>query len=1070
MTHNPGIRIRILGDVMIVDGDRVYGAGPAKQSAVLAVLAMNVNRSVPVETLIERVWNRDASQAARASLYANVARLRKTLEPLGDIRIDRGDGNGYRLGAPADQVDLWCARNLSARARSAAEDVDLGEAAQLWRRVVNLYGDRPLGNISGSWADTVRARLRQERGNALEELFAVELARGRHRETLDEIAAAVAVDPLMENLVAQLMHALYLSGRKSEALTLYTTTSDRLGDELGIEPRQALRDMVSRIRSEDPGLEPRTPTVTGPGAGVPVSAEDLVPRQLPRAPGGFVGRVDASERIDRAVDNGHRVVLVTGMAGVGKTLLSLRWARSVADRHDDGQLFVDLLGSSDEAPRDVGEVLSGFLRALGVPGGDVPADLTERVALYRRLTTGKRLLVVLDNVADVDQLTPLLPGEGAQVIATSRKRLPGFDAEQVVSLDVLSHNESVELLSESLSPTLLDHDGEATRRLIELCGALPLALRIAAANLSEWPGITVADYVDELAAGDRFTTLAVPGDAEAAVLPAFDRSYRALGEPARLVFRALAVTPGQSVPPEAVMAMTGLDKDTVTEPADTVETAHLARRTDTGAWVMHDLLKEYARQLGTDEENATFRARLFAWYNRTARAAAEAVSPGAMMLPTDVADVPVPRFDDGVDAMSWFTAEEINLVAVTVAAADADAPEAWLLPDALRLYWARTSDFVSWERTAQAGLAAATRQDVPIAVAAMRYLLSMRARMAVDYTVGEEHLLAGLPAAQRAGDAVMTVNIYMGLADTANYHGDAAAAVDYCLRAMGAVDDLPLRQDTVVSVLLAIGYRQLGALEEAEAGLRRIVDHLRVAAPQKLVPALTMLGEVLTDLGRFTEAEQAVDEAHETVVAGTLPIERIRCMAEKSRLRLMQGDVEGAQRYARLAMTLSDESDSPMYRFTAVVACARAEPDPERAIARARSIVDSDERPDHLQHRIDARLIIASSHLRLGLDREALELAEQVAQTTRERNFRIHYAQALDLAAAALLKLGENDRAAAGARSALTLHRTTGYRWGEAMSHHLLAQATGDDEHRRLATSIADDIGGVIEPWAEISA
>ncbi|MFD0560564.1 DNA-binding SARP family transcriptional activator [Stackebrandtia endophytica] len=1067
MTHFPGIRISILGDVVVVRDGQSRNAGPAKQAAVLAALAVNVNEHILPETLIDRVWGADAADSARGNLYTHITRLRQLLEPL-DITIDRGGDGGYRLRADPSHIDLSHSRSLTARARRQTEARNLTTAAQLWREAVGLYRGRPLGNITGVWADAARIRLRQERISLQEGLFAVELARGNHELTLMEIAEAVDAEPLRETLVAQLMHALYLCGRTDEAKARYDRTRDRFSDELGIVPNTALREMLHRITAEDPTLEPASrPTFAAPGGStVDVTAvEKPVPRQLPRAPAGFVGRAGDIERL-AAAERGGNISLITGMAGIGKTALALRWARSVADRYPDGQLFTDLRGASEEPPREPGEVIAGFLRALGVEGADIPADPVDRAELYRANAAGRRLLIVLDNAEDADQVRPLLPGDGhAHVLITSRHRLTDLtEGPQSIGVDVLSHNESIDLLTRQLGPDRLIAEPAAATRLVELCGRLPLALRIAAANLSEWPEFGIADYLADLSGEDRFAALSVPGDARGAVWPAFERSYRQLDEPSAQLFRAAGNVPGPTVSTDALAAMVDRPVEEVADLLEHLEAAHLVASVGPAVHGLHDLLKEFARQLASPPEARKLRGRLFTWYNQAARAAAEALSPGATQLPTPPPVGPVAVFADGAAAMDWFAAEQLNVTAITAAAAEVDDPVAWLLPDALRLYYARAIDFDAWHQTAQWGLEAAERTGTSRAIAAMHYLLSMRTRMGGDYVAGAEHLELALKAAREGNDVDMTINIHIGLSDVAAFHGDIRLGMSHCRQVVEHLDRLTLRQRTVVMTMLGMGHHDLGELQEARDCLEPLVAELRVVSREKLVPAIAHLGHAQFQLGMLDEAADTFVEALAVTREGTMSQEIVVRHLEIGMVHYERGDLVAAGREVESAREAAVRTATVLYEPRIRLMESMLEPDPVIALEHARAALNITGAGGH---RIpeSARIGIAEALIRQGRHREALAEATTTADHAEERHLRIFQAQALNLAARAHLGLSEPTRATEVARRALALHRSTGCRVGEARSLRLLAKATGEAEHATAAEHILAETGAIADPW-----
>jgi transcriptional regulator with XRE-family HTH domain len=326
-----------------------------------------------------------------------------------------------------------------------------------------------------------------------------------------------------------------------------------------------LADALGLTEQERAGL---TTAIEGTGAVAPMPAVGGVGCQLPMDVAGFTGRADSLTRLDQLLTAGAAtaatvvISAIGGTAGVGKTALAIHWAHQVRAHFPDGQLYVNLRGYAPTAPMRPVEALAHFLHALGVAAEQVPVELEEAAALYRTLLADKRVLVVLDNARDAEQVRPLLPGsKGCLVVVTSRDRLAGLVATHGahrLGLDVLAPEEAVMLLARSLGEERVAAEPEATAAVAEACGFLPLALRIAAANLLDQPQHSIADYAGRLHAGNRLAELAVDGDPQAAVGVAFDASYTTLDPQARRLFRLLGLVPGPAVTAPAAAALTGM--------------------------------------------------------------------------------------------------------------------------------------------------------------------------------------------------------------------------------------------------------------------------------------------------------------------------------------------------------------------------------------------------------------------------------------------------------------------------------------------------------------------------------
>ncbi|MEU4623363.1 ATP-binding protein [Actinoplanes sp. NPDC023801] len=341
---------------------------------------------------------------------------------------------------------------------------------------------------------------------------------------------------------------------------------------------------------------------------VPVAARPAsVPHQLPGWPDRLAGRhgelrqLDDLRRLARRRARRGMLALLVGPAGVGKTALALNWAHARSGDHPDGQLYLDLLGSAARPPVAPTDALRQLLVALGTRPGEVPESLSARAALYRSQTYRRRLLVVLDNARDAQQVRLLLPGgPGCTTLVTSRNRLSALVAVEGgtrLSLAPLPADDAAALVAMVLAPGRADAEPDAVRELVRLCGALPLALRIASANLADRPQWSIAGYVGRLAAGNRLAQLALAGDEATAVASAFRLSYAALSGPARRVFRGLATMPQPDFTVEDLVAATGRPVAETERQVEVLAAAHLVEPIGPGRYTVHDLLRLYAASL-----------------------------------------------------------------------------------------------------------------------------------------------------------------------------------------------------------------------------------------------------------------------------------------------------------------------------------------------------------------------------------------------------------------------------------------------------------------------------------------
>jgi tetratricopeptide (TPR) repeat protein/transcriptional regulator with XRE-family HTH domain len=425
------------------------------------------------------------------------------------------------------------------------------------------------------------------------------------------------------------------------------------------------------------GLLPTSPDGEQGRAG---HARAVVPRQLPAAVRQFVGREGELAALTGLLDSAGTtpavvISAVGGTAGVGKTALAVRWAHQVADRFPDGQLYVNLRGYDPGQPLPAADALAGFLRDLGVPGQDVPAEAGERAARYRSLLAGRRVLIMLDNAAETEQIRPLLPGSpGCVTVATSRDALAGLvarDGAVRLDLDALPSAEAVGLLR-ALIGERVDADPDAADELAALCARLPLALRVAAELAAARPAVSLAELVDELA-DQQLDVLDAGGDPRTGIRAVFSWSHRHLDTGAARLFRLLGLHPGPDLDVHAAAALAASSERDACRGLDVLARAHLIDAAGPGRHGMHDLLRAYARELagaddgeGEGEQRAAL-TRLFDYYLHASAAAMDILFPAEADRRPSIprpAGCAVPDFDHLAGARAWLDAERANLVAV----------------------------------------------------------------------------------------------------------------------------------------------------------------------------------------------------------------------------------------------------------------------------------------------------------------------------------------------------------------------------------------------------------------------
>ena len=534
-------RFAVLGPVRAWRGETELDLGQPQQRAVLAALLLRQGAQVGLEDLVDGVWGDQAPASAARLIRVYVHRLRSVLGRAGPDGIS-SVGGGYMLDVDAQSCDLTRFTRLAAEARRVRAGGNPGAAAMLFGEALALWGGSTLAGVPGPYAAAQRIRLDELRVNTQEESLAAVVELGLYDQAAGELSVLVAAHPLRERLRELQMLALYGAGRQAEALDAFQDADRLLKEELGVDPGPGLRAMRQRILNMDPTLLDPTP-VASPASRLRALAP--VPAQLPGDVAHFTGRVEQLNtltELSARAGGTAAVTAIAGSAGIGKTALAMHWAHRHADSFPDGQLYVNLRGFDPAGtPVPAEAAIHGFLDALGVEPAQIPPGLEERAGLYRSLLAGRRMLVVLDNARDADQVRPLLPGSaGCLVLVTSRDQLSGLIAvhgAQSLTLDLLTPEEARDLLTHRLGAARVAMQSEVVGELVELCARLPLALNITAARAAMRPGFPLAVFAAELReTRDRLAVLDA-GDPATNVRAAFSWSYQTLSPAAARMFR-----------------------------------------------------------------------------------------------------------------------------------------------------------------------------------------------------------------------------------------------------------------------------------------------------------------------------------------------------------------------------------------------------------------------------------------------------------------------------------------------------------------------------------------------------
>ncbi|WP_409236289.1 BTAD domain-containing putative transcriptional regulator [Streptomyces sp. PA5.6] len=918
------MEFRLLGAVSVATEVGVLPLGPAKRRSLLAALLLRPNHPVPVDQLTAALWDHEPPARARGVIQGHVSRLRVLLNSADADMFGvelLTQGTAYVLRMPESLLDAHRFEELVTLARDQRAPADAvamyQEALSLWQgpALTGAYPSQPL--------QAAAQALEELRLASVESLATAYSWMGEHARAAAVLRAEASVHPLRESLAAALVRELQRAGRRSEALDWFHRTRRLLADELGVDPGRELADAYTDVlRGEDeaggagrratspaapasrststpasaspsvtvaPSASTSAPTSTStststsvpssaatlPQTAVTPSAPPAPPAPsptptvdlLPRMPRGFHGRTDELTALSRAAAGEAPVCLVTGPAGVGKTALVAHWAHRNREQFPGGLLYADLRGFSDTGEPALLEVLREFLLALGVAPRRIPESAGGASALFRSLCADRRLLVVLDNARASEQVRELLPG-GAEcvTVVTSRYRLRGLiasDAARPVPLDVLEPEDSTALLAAVLGQERVLAEEVAARRLAELCGGLPLALRVAAARLADQPDWPLSSMSAELS--DESRRLSLLDVEDTGVRAALRLTVRRLPDDAAHHFAHLGQHPGTHVDRYAAAALAGTDPDTAAAALDKLTAAHLVIRTAPDRWTLHDLVRLYARGL---EAGPDALVRGLDHSVATALAAADAAEPGdesCFTLPTDFRPPQATReFAGREQAMAWYEAERDDLALAAAAARAAGLHgRTWRLVLALwpQIVWRVRDDWTPLLRTA---LEAAQGDGDARAESRVRALLGWVLTEEGRTSEALAHLEAAPVLAARAGDRRGEATALINLSLAQSELGSPEEAAEGCALAAELAHSVGDR-NTERLALYHLARHRLDA-REWQPAFETAVAALDLDAPSEASAAARVLlriviGEALLGMGDEAEGIRRLESA-----------------------------------------------------------------------------------------------------------------------------------------------------------------------------------------------------------------
>ncbi|EXG82680.1 AfsR/SARP family transcriptional regulator [Cryptosporangium arvum] len=970
------LRCRCLGSLEVHGGDQWRPVRGARARALLAVLVRHRGEHVPARRLADEVWDGRPPASAGTLIRGYVSALRRAFGADG-ARVIVGSGGGYRLDLPPDAVDVDLFDALCAQGGTALRRGDPEGAALLLADALALHrgpacADVPRTRTLTAFAEGVEER----RLVAVEARIEAELACSRHTEVLGELRRLVTEHPNRERLLAQWMRALHAAGRRAEALDVYLAAHKRLVEQRGIDPGPELRAAHRTILAAEDAPRPQARPGRGGTGWSP-------PSQAPAGIADFTGRdAELARCLAVLTEPGARalrVVAISGRAGVGKSALAVTLTHGLRAWYPDGQLYADLTGETHRAVEPA-DVLAMFLRAVGVPGSAVPERTDERAALLRSIVADRRVLVVLENAPDERRIRALLPGgAGCAVLVTSRGRLSALEGAHFVELDVFTPEEALTLLERVVGADRVHERIDAARRLLDLCGRLPLAVRIMAARIASAPRTPLEWFAERLADERRRLDELRLHDLD--VRAGIGAGYALLSSRQRRVLRRLAVLDVTAFPAWVVALVADVDERAADEALDALVGHRLldAAGPDDGGrprYRFHGLVRLFARERAAADPDldpaAVLECAVRGW-----RALAEQATtrlPARTLAPIPSPARPGPVTDEAIrEPFAWFDAEResiAELVGQSVELGRADL--AWPLAAAAHPYYELRDYSEEGSRVHRSALDACRAAGDSLGEAVM-------SRNLADLYISKpgSDISEKLAHAERALELFRAAGHAPGEADA----GYLAATVH---RVLGATDQVEACLDASLAVAGSVGYRlgevhvwqlrgilrrQQGRQADAIAAAGRALTVARELGSSRDVSVLLgLIGLAHRDRGEPGPAEAALAEAVTIAEETGDPVQLAFLCAHLGGLYVESGDPR-AQRLLDRGLALSTGSRSEFGEAMALDGLGRLalrSGAPRRAVAHFTDAVALHRRAGNLQAEAKALAGLASAWLGAG--------------------------------------------------------------------------------------------------------
>ncbi|WP_283138924.1 AfsR/SARP family transcriptional regulator [Rhizohabitans arisaemae] len=877
----------VLGQVEVsVDGVALPLRGP-KQRAMLAVLLCNANRPVTSDMLTEALWGESPPRSAVDNLRLYASQLRRML---GSDRLVHRHG-AYVLTVEPEELDAHVFQELAEQGAEALRRGERRLAADLLDRALRLWRGPAYAELETT--DEAQ-RLEELRLVALENRIDADIALGRNAELIPELVGHIAAHPLRERPRGQLMFTLAQSGRRAEALTLYAGTRSLFADELGVEPGAELQELHLTI----------------------LRGEDRAPAQLPLNIADFTGRDAQVAELTGYVsaDGQAPVMVISGMGGVGKSALAVHVAHRLLGSFPDGQLYADLHNASPAS------VLSGFLAALGVAGWSVPEDLSARAALFRSHLSRRKVLILLDNATSEQQVRWLLPGSpSCVVLVTSRARLSGLEGACLVELDVLPSADAMALFTRVVGRKRVEEESSALAEIAELCGHMPLAVRIAGARLVARPLRTLDWLVRRLRDEHSRLDQLVAGDQ--AVRASISLSYVGLSERARRLFRLLGLLDAPDFAAWVASALLACSFEEGEALLDELVEAQLLSAFGVDAmgnprYRFHDLVRLFAREGVSDDPEAVARA-LGAWLGLAERAMEDVPGPCYAIIHGSAArwDLPQHVVEEYLgDAMAWFEDERPALLAAVRQACARSLDEyAWDLAGSMERYFDVRGFYDDCWSVNGMALELCRKNGNRLGEAVM-----LRGLLDITTWTGARHegpaMVALNTNAEQLADMFREIDEPRGLSDAhamrawglvaTGLAGEGLAEARTALRL--AEESRHLGGEARAHLALAVAYGK----SEVDKAIKHLLNALRLAEEmgnQRFeATALQFLGLAYTEARRFEDGHACLSRSMEICHRSPDPSSETWTLVSLAKLYARQGDIR-ARRVAEAAESMSRE-------------------------------------------------------------------------------------------------------------------------------------------------------------------